>query len=71
MKFITNPYDITNLTLGVLLHYLQKLKIQIFCRYLADMEENVNKLHFIASNFVIYPQILIFSVFKIASFSIC
>jgi len=28
------------------------------------MKENANKLHFIASNFVIHPQILIFSVFK-------
>jgi len=30
----------------MLLHYLGKLKIQIFCRYLADMEENAKKLHF-------------------------
>ena len=33
----------------MLLHYLEKLKIQIFCTYLAiipDMEENVNKLQF-------------------------
>jgi len=37
---LQNSYDITNLTLGVLLHYLGKLKIQIFCRYSADMEEN-------------------------------
>jgi len=29
-----------------LLHYLGKLKVQIFCRYSADMEENANKLHF-------------------------
>ena len=50
------------------LHYLAKSKIQIFCRYSAYMEENANKLHFMASNFVIHPQILIFSVFKIASF---
>ena len=34
----------------------------------ADTEENANKLHFIFSNFVIHPRILIFSVFKIASF---
>jgi len=27
-------------------HYLEKLKIQIFCRYSAYMEENANKLHF-------------------------
>ena len=42
-----NPYDIdiTHLTLGILLHYLGKLKIQIFCSYSADMEENANKLH--------------------------
>jgi len=26
-----------------LLHYLGKLKIQIFCRYSADMEENANR----------------------------
>ena len=30
----------------MLLHYLEKLKIQIFCKYSADMEENANKLHF-------------------------
>ena len=29
MKFATKPYDITHLTLGMLLHYLGKLKIQI------------------------------------------
>jgi len=34
----------------MLQHYLGKLKIQIFCRYLAvpDMEENANKLHFVS-----------------------
>jgi len=30
----------------MLLHYLGKLKIQIFCRYSADMEQNANTLHF-------------------------
>ena len=30
----------------MLLHYLGKLKIQIFRRYSADTEENANKLHF-------------------------
>ena len=71
MKFATNPYDITHLTLGTLLHYLGKLKIQIFCIYSADMDENGNKLFFVASDFVIDPQILIFSAFNrpIASFS--
>ena len=29
MKFATKPYDITHVTLGMLLHYLGKLKIQI------------------------------------------
>jgi len=45
------PYDIIHLTLGMLLHYLGKLKIQIFCRYSADMEENANSLHFKCTNF--------------------
>jgi len=30
----------------MLLHYLVKLKIQIFCTYLADVEEYANKWHF-------------------------
>jgi len=30
----------------MLLHYLGKLQIQIFCRYSADFEENANKFHF-------------------------
>ena len=46
LKFATKAYAITHLTLGMLLHYLGKLKIQIFCWYSADMEENANKLHF-------------------------
>jgi len=28
-----------------------EIKIQIFCRYSADMEENANKLHFKCTNF--------------------
>jgi len=32
MKFSAKLYDSTNLTLGMLLHYLGKLKIQNFCR---------------------------------------
>jgi len=32
-------YDTTHLTLGMFLHYLGELKIQIFCRYSADMAE--------------------------------
>ena len=42
MKFATKFVNITRLILGILLHYLGKLKIQIFCRYSADTEENVN-----------------------------
>jgi len=42
MKFATKPFDIIRLTLGMLLHYLGKLEIQIFCRYSAYMEENAN-----------------------------
>jgi len=35
----------------MLLHRLGKLKIQIFCRYSADMAENANKLHVECTNF--------------------
>ena len=54
MKFATKPIHHHHLTLGVLLHYLGKLKIQIFCRYSAlvpDMEENADKLHFKCADF--------------------
>ena len=49
-NLLQNPYDITHLTLGMLLHYLRKLEIQIFCRYSAHTEENANKLHFECTN---------------------
>jgi len=45
-NLLQNPYNNTQLTLGMLLHYLGKLKIQIFCRYSAYVEEDANKLHF-------------------------
>ena len=61
-----NPYNITHLTLGMLLHYLGKLKIQIFCRC-GWKRKQIEFL--IATNFVNHPQILIFSVIKIASLS--
>ena len=35
----------------MLLHYFGKLKIQIFCRYSADMEKNANKLHLIYTDY--------------------
>jgi len=50
MKFATKRYDTTHLTLGTLLHYLEKLKIQIS----ADIQQiwkNTNKLHFTCTNF--------------------
>ena len=68
MKFATQPHNITQLTLEMLLHYLGKFKIQNFCRYSADMEENANKLHFLSLTLLLIQQILIFSVFNIASF---
>ena len=46
-----NSYDITYLTLGMLLHYLGKLKFHIFSKYSAVMEENAHKLHFMCTNF--------------------
>ena len=39
MKFAIKFVDITHLTLGMLLHYLGKLKIEIFCKYLVDMKK--------------------------------
>ena len=41
-----NTYDTTHLALGTLIHYLEKLNIRIFCRYLADVVENANKYAF-------------------------
>jgi len=40
MKFAIKPYDNTHLTLGMLLHYLGKLNIQIFCRYERKRKQN-------------------------------
>ena len=67
MTFATKLYDITHLTLGMLPHYLEKFKFS------ADILQMWNKMEtnriFIASNFVIHPQILIFSVFSIVGCS--
>jgi len=41
-NLLQNLDDITHLTLGMLLHYLGKLKI----KFSADVQENANKLHF-------------------------
>ena len=51
MKFATKPIRRYPPHLRLLLHYLEKFKIQIFCRYSADMEENANKLHFQCTDF--------------------
>jgi len=56
-NLLQNLYDITHLTLGILLHHLGKLKIQNFCRYTADMEENANKLHFECTDEYLSPVI--------------
>jgi len=49
---LQNSHDNTHITLGMLLHYLEKLKIQIFCRYLTDMEKMQKNCILIASDFV-------------------
>ena len=59
--------DIIHLTLGMLLHYLGKLKLEIFCIYWRKSKQIA---FLIASTFVIHPQILIFSVFKIVNLSL-
>ena len=71
MKFATNPCVITHITLGMLLHYLGKLIIQIF----ADIQQMCKRMQtnciFIASNFVIHLQIFIFfGVYNSELFSI-
>jgi len=40
-NLLQDPDDTTHLTLGMLLHYLGKVKLQIS----ADIEEKANKLH--------------------------
>ena len=63
-NLLQNPYNIIHLTVGMSLHYLGKLKIQVFCR----CGRKCKQIAFlVASNFVIHSQILIFSVFKIAN----
>jgi len=39
-NLLQNPYDITHLSLDMLLHYLGKLKIHIFCRYGRKCKQN-------------------------------
>jgi len=63
---LQNSYNNSHLTFRTLPHYLGKLKVQIFCRCGRKGKQTA---FLIASNFVVHPQILIFSVFKIASLS--
>ena len=58
------PYDIAHLTLGMLLHYRGKLKIQIAADIWSILKKVQAYCILIASNFVIRPQILIFLVLK-------
>ena len=62
-KICYKTFHITRLTLGILLHYLGKLKIQIFCRYSAHMEENANKLYFKSTNFNSSTRVTVFWVY--------
>ena len=45
----------------MLLHYLGKLKIRIFCRCLALVKENANKLHFKCTNFNSSTRVTLYS----------
>ena len=51
-NLLQNPYNITHLTLGMLLHYLKKLKIQFF----ADIQQIWKKMQ---TNSVLSAPILI------------
>ena len=57
-NLLQNSFDITRLTLGMLLRYLEKLKIQIFCKYSAHMEE---KLHFKCTDFNSSTRVTVYS----------
>jgi len=38
-NLLHNLYDTTQHTVDMLIHYLKKLKFQVFCRYSADMKD--------------------------------
>jgi len=61
---LQNPYDTAHLTLGMLVHYLGKPEIQIYCR----CGRKRKQIAFLIA-ILIHPQILTFSVFKIANLS--
>ena len=63
-NLLQNPYETIHLTLGMLLHYLEKSKIQIFCRYFAiipDKEINANKVHFQCTDFNFSTRVPVYS----------
>ena len=60
VKFATKTHNTTHLTLGMLLHYLGISKIQIFCKYTADMK-NANKLHFQCTDFNSSVHVTVFA----------
>ena len=45
----------------MLLHYLGKLKIEIFCRYAANIEKNADKLHFKCTDFNFFMHITVYA----------
>ena len=57
MKFAIQPIQYYPPHLRQLLYYLGKLKIQTVCRYLADMEENANELHFKCAPILIHVRV--------------
>ena len=69
MKFATKPNDTTHLTLGMLVQYLEKLKIQIS----ADIQPIWKKMQayciIIAFTFVTRPQIWYFRCLKMGCLS--
>jgi len=60
--------NLTRLTLGMLLHYLGKLKIQIFCRYSAHTEENANTCHFKCTSFNSSMRVTVYAEYNKCDF---
>ena len=58
---LQNPYDTAHLTLGMLVHYLGKPEIQIYCRCGRKRKQIA---FLIASNFVTHPQFWYFRCLK-------
>jgi len=52
VKFATKPCNIAHLILGMLPHYLRISKVQIFCKYSADMGKMQTNCIFSAPIFI-------------------